>query len=188
MSDRTCGWCDASLDGMSAQAQYCSMQHKKNAASRRHRARNPGYYRRYNGSPTRVAWKAANADRIRAYAREQQRQYRIDHPEHARAWWAANAEKRRLYQADQRAKAYANPTSVGISERDWVRLVNRHLGRCFYCDVRPDSLQMDHVVPLVRGGRHAISNVVPACQPCNSRKGSRLLVEWLTRERDARLG
>lgn len=37
---------------------------------------------------------------------------------------------------------------------------------------------MDHVIPLARGGRHGIGNVLPACQPCNSSKGARLLAEW----------
>jgi len=33
---------------------------------------------------------------------------------------------------------------------------------------------MDHVVPLVRGGRSIRGNVVPACKACNSEKKHRL--------------
>jgi 5-methylcytosine-specific restriction endonuclease McrA len=53
-------------------------------------------------------------------------------------------------------------------------------GRCYYCDrvVGVRALSMDHVVPLIRGGRSVRANVVPACKECNSRKQSLLPVEW----------
>jgi 5-methylcytosine-specific restriction endonuclease McrA len=37
---------------------------------------------------------------------------------------------------------------------------------------------MDHVVPIVRGGRSTKGNVVPCCKTCNSQKQSRLPTEW----------
>ena len=45
-------------------------------------------------------------------------------------------------------------------------------GKCHYCGVRvaPAHLTMDHVVPLVRGGRSTKNNVVPSCKDCNNRK------------------
>ena len=36
---------------------------------------------------------------------------------------------------------------------------------------------MDHVVPLVRGGRSTRGNVVPACKTCNTDKKYRLAWE-----------
>jgi 5-methylcytosine-specific restriction endonuclease McrA len=36
---------------------------------------------------------------------------------------------------------------------------------------------MDHVVPLVRGGRSTRGNVVPACKACNTDKKHRLTWE-----------
>lgn len=53
-------------------------------------------------------------------------------------------------------------------------------GRCHYCDrqVGPRALSMDHVVPLIRGGRSIRGNVVPACKECNNKKKSLLPVEW----------
>ena len=45
-------------------------------------------------------------------------------------------------------------------------------GRCHHCDGRfkPAELTMDHVVPLVRGGKSVRGNIVPACNACNARK------------------
>lgn len=172
---RVCGWCGGDISQLKAEARYCSRQHKKNAASKRHRARNPGYYRRYHGSAARVAWLQKNREAIRAYARDQQRRYRLEHPEAARKWWATNAEKHRLYQSNRRFRLAAGP---GVTERDWLRLVSRFAGRCAYCGCRPDRVHMDHVLPLKRGGQHSIGNVLPACRSCNTSKGSRLLVDW----------
>jgi 5-methylcytosine-specific restriction endonuclease McrA len=49
-------------------------------------------------------------------------------------------------------------------------------GSCVYCGNR--AQHVDHIVPLARGGHEAPYNLVPACQPCNSSKGARLLAEW----------
>lgn len=56
----------------------------------------------------------------------------------------------------------------------------RARGVCHYCGRRVPAreLTMDHVVPIVRGGRSVKSNVVPCCKECNSRKQSLLPSEW----------
>ena len=53
-------------------------------------------------------------------------------------------------------------------------------GRCHYCRraVGAKALTLDHVVPLVRGGRSIRANMVPACKDCNARKQSLLVWEW----------
>src|SRR3972149_2618087 len=59
---------------------------------------------------------------------------------------------------------------------------NRRLapGRCGSAGGRtpPRELTMDHRVPLVRGGRSAKGNLVPACKACNAAKKYLLPVEW----------
>jgi len=60
----------------------------------------------------------------------------------------------------------------------WKRRVAT--GVCHYCGrvVGARSLTMDHVVPLIRGGRSARGNTVPACKDCNNTKKSLLPWEW----------
>ena len=62
--------------------------------------------------------------------------------------------------------------------RWWQQRVAR--GICHYCGKRfpPSDLGMDHVVPLIRGGKSTRGNVVPACKECNNRKKYLLPVEW----------
>ncbi len=58
-------------------------------------------------------------------------------------------------------------TRKNIYERDG--------NRCQYCGRRsePTQLNLDHVVPLDRGGRTTWENVVCSCIPCNIRKGNK---------------
>ena len=53
-------------------------------------------------------------------------------------------------------------------------------GRCHYCgrEVGARRLTLDHVVPLIRGGKSVRANIVPACKDCNSAKQSLLPWEW----------
>ncbi|MGH7855852.1 MAG: HNH endonuclease [Candidatus Binatia bacterium] len=48
-----------------------------------------------------------------------------------------------------------------------------------YCGGKfhPASHTIDHVVPIVRGGRSTRGNVVAACHACNSAKKHRLVWE-----------
>ena len=72
----------------------------------------------------------------------------------------------------------------------WKR--RRSAGVCYYCrrHVPPAELTMDHIVPLIRGGRSTKSNLVPACKECNNKKKHMLPLEWqeylqkLTEEED----
>lgn len=46
-------------------------------------------------------------------------------------------------------------------------------GICHYCNKKfaINSLTLDHVVPLARGGTTTPGNVVPSCKECNKNKG-----------------
>lgn len=50
---------------------------------------------------------------------------------------------------------------------------------CGYCGVYVEGqMQIDHIVPIARGGSHKIGNLLPACPTCNMSKGSKTLSEW----------
>jgi 5-methylcytosine-specific restriction protein A len=66
----------------------------------------------------------------------------------------------------------------------WKRRIA--VGRCHYCGkaVPARELTMDHVVPLVRGGRSNKGNLVAACKQCNTSKRHHLAFEWEPPEAD----
>lgn len=53
-------------------------------------------------------------------------------------------------------------------------------GRCYFCNRKfnPKELTMDHIVPIIRGGKSTKGNVVPTCKECNNKKKHLLLIEW----------
>lgn len=64
-----------------------------------------------------------------------------------------------------------------VTKRDQRRLSARQNGLCYYCRVRPPT-DLEHIIPVSRGGVHSIGNLVLACGPCNYSKGAKLLIEW----------
>jgi 5-methylcytosine-specific restriction endonuclease McrA len=61
-----------------------------------------------------------------------------------------------------------------VIEKDLRRLANTP---CAFCG-STIGLQIDHIVPISRGGRHSVGNLQSLCKPCNSSKNNRLEVEW----------
>ena len=53
-------------------------------------------------------------------------------------------------------------------------------GVCHYCakNVGASNLTMDHLVPLIRGGRSTKGNVVAACKECNNAKRHQLAIDF----------
>lgn len=53
-------------------------------------------------------------------------------------------------------------------------------GQCHWCRHRfaPAELSMDHIVPVIRGGKSAKGNVVTSCKECNNKKKHMLPIEW----------
>jgi 5-methylcytosine-specific restriction endonuclease McrA len=63
------------------------------------------------------------------------------------------------------------------SSQWWKR--RRSAGVCHYCGNKfpAASLTMDHVVPIIRGGKSTKGNVVAACKECNNKKKHSLLID-----------
>lgn len=61
----------------------------------------------------------------------------------------------------------------------WKRRLSE--GICHHCQrhFKPSELTMDHLVPIIRGGKSTKGNVVPSCKECNNRKKHMLPMEWL---------
>ena len=70
----------------------------------------------------------------------------------------------------------ANCTTESIDEtKIWDECDNQ----CIYCG-STERLELDHVIALSNGGPNCESNLVIACKSCNSSKGNRPLIKWLT--------
>jgi 5-methylcytosine-specific restriction endonuclease McrA len=125
----------------------------------------------------------------RYYAKHQAR-----HQARAKAWRTANPERSNESMRRGRIKwEAANPHIVrNVKERRRLRLrgvqvvdfshedLDLRLSvfghACAYCGGPFDAL--DHVKPIALGGLHILSNIRPACRPCNSKKGAKSPRKW----------
>ena len=69
-----------------------------------------------------------------------------------------------------------------LTEEQWAALLRAWAG-CAYCGTSEHPLQRDCVLPISRGGRYTLLNVVPACGPCNASKCNDEVTGWLRRKR-----
>ena len=59
-------------------------------------------------------------------------------------------------------------------------IFREYLGKCFYCGIELNNknFAIDHVYPISRGGTNQLSNLVPSCNYCNSRKSNKTIYEF----------
>lgn len=55
----------------------------------------------------------------------------------------------------------------------------RSNGICHYCNGKfpVEEITMDHLIPLIRGGKSIKANLVPSCKECNFKKKHKLAFE-----------
>jgi len=65
---------------------------------------------------------------------------------------------------------YQQGTLQGVEVRQY--LLDKWGRKCAYCDKVDVPLQIEHVVPKIKGGTNRISNLTLACESCNQKKGA----------------
>lgn len=70
-----------------------------------------------------------------------------------------------------RVAAVLAPAVPDTGARWWQKMQELNF-RCFYCGRRGFPFEREHRLPVARGGTDKDRNVVPACKPCNRRKGT----------------
>ena len=68
-----------------------------------------------------------------------------------------------------------------LTPGEWAALLEAWAG-CAYCGAN-GALQRDCVLPISRGGRYTLDNVVPACRSCNTSKCNAEVTTWMRRKR-----
>ena len=130
---------------------------KVNAKNRAWRKAHPGY-----GKYMKDRWIANNPEKILNQSRREAPRRKI--------WKQANPDKVRA--SNQRHKA--NKLGAAINDftaAQWCEMQVAFDHRCAYCGKRAKGhLTQDHLTPLSKGGNHTLSNIVPACRSCNSKK------------------
>lgn len=69
-----------------------------------------------------------------------------------------------------------------LTDAQWAALRDAW-GGCAYCGADRTDLQKDCMLPISRGGRYTLANVVPACRSCNASKCNAEVTTWMRRKK-----
>lgn len=62
-----------------------------------------------------------------------------------------------------------------ITEKEFVDLCEHYNNKCLCCGRSDVKMTLDHVIPLIMGGKNTIDNAQPLCKSCNSSKGKKTI-------------
>lgn len=142
----------------------------------------------------KAVWYGANRPRLLAKNQARYQANRTEHMARQRRWvltQAGASSARRAKRAYERrhpeqnairnARRYARVRGATVLERiDRLAIAERDGWICHICKqpipkdrppLHPESLTLDHLVPLAHGGNHSTANVAAAHRRCNIRRG-----------------
>lgn len=91
------------------------------------------------------------------------------------AYYVNNKQKVLFWRKKRELTKRAIPSSF-ITE-EWEDLKVYYDNSCAYCGNQVEQLEIEHMMPLSRGGHHVKENIVPSCKDCNLRKGKKTVEE-----------
>lgn len=131
-------------------------------------------------------WYERNKNRVAAYNKIRYEQNRDQILEYKRRYSKQNRDKMRLKwnrwrstpngrASDNRSKAKRKILRLANHHADfplelWAERVAEFNSHCAYCNKSLSKPHMDHFIPVSMGGSHALGNLIPCCQSCNSSK------------------
>ena len=162
---------------------------QRHESTRRSRLKHPETFKK---------WRAKNPERGKAYTkkyaasnRERTRKWRKDNPEQDKRlhekWRKDNPEYNKEWLQSDKGKAVRQRGRVKrqirlhnvintLTAQEWIDKLIEYDFRCAYCGAVFDADTVptrDHIIPISKGGHNTKDNVVPACQSCNSKKGTK---------------
>lgn len=147
------------------------------ARQREYLQSNPGQARKDRARS--LTWAKANAEAVN----ERNRAWRAANPDRAaaftKAWRDAHPDESLAQRHRRIARLAAAPVN-DFTAAEWREVLTDFNNACAYCLTTGVPLQQEHMQPISKGGDHTRSNIVPACGPCNMRKGTRSLLGALS--------
>lgn len=123
-------------------------------------------------SAANIAWQRANPERYKETTRKFRDRHRDRLRQYHRDWSKAHPERVRANTHKRRARL----RGVRFEKVDYAAVLRRDGYICHICGaaVSASDLSFDHVIPIVHGGPHVMSNIKVTHLVCNLRKGARL--------------
>lgn len=111
-----------------------------------------------------------------------QKNYRDANPEKVKktneTYRKANLDKARLREHLRRIKKQNNGIYL-VSDKFLKKIYD---SPCVFCGSK-ERIELDHIIPIARGGQHSEGNLQPLCKSCNSSKSDKTMTEWYKMKR-----
>jgi len=149
-------------------------------------------------------WRKENKEHLKEYKKSGK--YKKSKAISNKKYWEKNREKCRLYQIEYRKnnldkinkyyKKYYNSKKGKLNwiKQNHLRISKKHGNEfnltqeqikqiferdkvCVYCN-KNNRLELDHIIPISKGGKSIFNNFVVACRYCNPSKSNKDVVEW----------
>lgn len=75
-----------------------------------------------------------------------------------------------------------------MTQEQWIDTLKYFDNSCAYCGMSNEdhiiifneNLHQEHIIAVTKGGSYTKSNIIPACRRCNSSKGNKSLLHFIT--------
>jgi 5-methylcytosine-specific restriction endonuclease McrA len=142
--------------------------------------KNENARRRYRKDPDKHIAKAKDYDDSkRREANERKRRYRMRNRKRQAEWLSIwRVRNKDKAQCNYRARRARKANASGTHSAEQVRARFDYYGnKCIYCGSN-ESLEVEHRIPLSRGGSDWPANLAPACKSCNCSKHAKTETEF----------
>lgn len=162
-------------DGYQSQCQDCKRAGNR-LTMQKFRQANPEKHRAINK-------KSRLSNPARSRKQRQERHLRNKESENlqARLYYQNNPERVKEAASIRKRRLLANGV-FAISTKELKKIYG---SKCFLCNSN-NQIELDHIVPISKGGNHSIGNVMPLCRACNRSKSDKFLIQFIMEKRGLR--
>lgn len=127
--------------------------------------------------PCNKKYRAAHYIKNREMLLACQRDYLNDHPR----YWARPTQRAARIEGVKRRRARTKSFEA-IKVNEWLDTLTLFDNKCAYCG-KDSELTQDHIIPVSKGGKHTVDNLIPACKGCNASKLNKGFLPWYKEQR-----
>jgi len=126
-----------------------------------------------------AAWREKHPEQVKAYLDKWREKNPTRDRENSSKYRKANNEKVKITNKNRHARKKGNGGKLSPDIASRLLLLQR--GKCTVCkkSLKKTGFHLDHVVPLIKGGRNEDKNIQLTCPTCNMKKGGKDPIQFM---------
>lgn len=165
-------------DGLQVYCKACRNKHRRTDKGR-NSAYNRSHYRdnreKYISNATSYYENNKDSGRYKDSTRLHYKNNKAKYAASQKAYRENNKDK--VNASRQKRRAMVANAAGSFTPLDWRSRLDYYGGKCVYCG-STENIEIEHRIPLSRGGTNFPANLVPACKSCNCSKGTKTEKEF----------